>query len=443
MSERIGIVGGGLLGMMLALRFRQQGHEVTILEAAPELGGLAATWQLGDIHWDKHYHVILLSDQHVGNLLAELGLKDQMRWVQTKTGFYTDGKMYSMSNSVEFLKFPPLRLIDKFRLGATIMRASKIKNWQKLEQIPVVDWLKRWSGRRTTEKIWIPLLRAKLGDSYESASAAFIWAIIARMYAARRSGLKQEQFGYVQGGYATILQRFQQHLEQLGVEILTNTPTQQVRSSQAGPEIVTNNGEHSFDRVVVTTAAPIARRLLPELTAAEQLTLDQVKYQGIVCASILLKKPLDRYYVTNITDTWVPFTAVIEMTTLVDPQEFGGKTLVYLPKYVAPNDPMFEEPEEQIKERFLAALARMYPHFQREDVLAFQLSRVRNVFAISTLNYSQHVPPVTTSVPGVYLLNSSHIVNGTLNVNETLQLAETGWKTVLNSHQNQLQGVGA
>lgn len=443
MSERIGIVGGGLLGMMLALRFRQQGHEVTILEAAPELGGLAATWQLGDIHWDKHYHVILLSDQHVGNLLSELGLKDQMRWVQTKTGFYTDGKMYSMSNSVEFLKFPPLRLIDKFRLGATIMRASKIKNWQKLEQIPVVDWLKRWSGRRTTEKIWIPLLRAKLGDSYESASAAFIWAIIARMYAARRSGLKQEQFGYVQGGYATILQRFQQHLEQLGVEILTNTPTQQVRSSQSGPEIVTSNGEHSFDRVVVTTAAPIARRLLPELTAEEHLTLDQVKYQGIVCASVLLKKPLDRYYVTNITDTWVPFTAVIEMTTLVDPQEFGGKTLVYLPKYVAPNDPMFEEPEEQIKERFLAALARMYPHFQREDVLAFQLSRVRNVFAISTLNYSQHVPHVTTSVPGVYLLNSSHIVNGTLNVNETLQLAETGWKTVLNSHQNQLQGVGA
>ena len=29
-----------------------------------------------------------------------------------------------------------------------------------------------------------------------------------------------------------------------------------------------------------------------------------------------------------------------------------------------------------------------------------------------------------TSIDGVYVVNSSHIVNGTLNVNETVQLAE-------------------
>ena len=29
-----------------------------------------------------------------------------------------------------------------------------------------------------------------------------------------------------------------------------------------------------------------------------------------------------------------------------------------------------------------------------------------------------------TSVDGLYVVNSSHIVNGTLNVNETVQLAE-------------------
>jgi hypothetical protein len=33
------------------------------------------------------------------------------------------------------------------------------------------------------------------------------------------------------------------------------------------------------------------------------------------------------------------------------------------------------------------------------------------------------VPAVATSVAGVYTVNSSQILNGTLNVNETLQLA--------------------
>ena len=103
--------------------------------------------------------------------------------------------------------------------------------------------------------------------------------------------------------------------------------------------------------------------------------------------------------------------------------EFGGHALVYLPKYVAPDDPIFDESDESIRGRFLAALARMYPHFDPADVLAFRVSRVRSVFALSTLNYSRGVPPVATSLPGVFVVTSAQIVNGTLNVNETLSQA--------------------
>jgi len=34
------------------------------------------------------------------------------------------------------------------------------------------------------------------------------------------------------------------------------------------------------------------------------------------------------------------------------------------------------------------------------------------------------VPPEDATVPGLHLVNSAHILNGTLNVNETVQLAE-------------------
>ena len=41
---RCAIVGGGLLGLTLALRLRAAGDDVTVYEAAPEIGGLAS-WQ--------------------------------------------------------------------------------------------------------------------------------------------------------------------------------------------------------------------------------------------------------------------------------------------------------------------------------------------------------------------------------------------------------------
>ena len=135
-------------------------------------------------------------------------------------------------------------------------------------------------------------------------------------------------------------------------------------------------------------------------------------------------EPLANFYITNITDSWVPFTGVIEMSALVDRNQFNGNALIYLPKYVACDSPAFDIPDGVLKERFVAALERMYPTFKRRTLLSFKVSRVRYLLPISTLNYSQRVPPVATSIPGVYLVNSAHIMNGTLNVNETIQVAE-------------------
>ncbi len=425
-SQSWGILGGGILGMTLALRLAQQGQRVTLFEGAGQLGGLASAWKLGDIVWDRHYHVTLLSDTRLRALLAELDLEKEIQWVQTRTGFYTDGKLYSMSNALEFLRFPPLGLVDKFRLGMTIFYASKLKNWQALEAVPVADWLAKWSGRHTTEKIWLPLLKAKLGQNYEKASAAFIWAIIARMYAARRAGMKQEMFGYVPCGYARTLERLAQALDRAGVVTRLNCQARRVESAgKEGVHVAFGPGQDErFDHVVLTMPAPRAADLCPQLSEAESDRLRGVEYQGIICPSLLLKKPLAGYYVTNITDAWVPFTAVIEMSALVDRKHFGGNALVYLPKYVPSEDPAFATSDGEIRRLFLAALARMYPDFEEGDVLSFQVSRVRYVLPIPTLNYSQKLPPIVTSVPGVYIANSAHIVNGTLNVNETIQLSE-------------------
>jgi protoporphyrinogen oxidase len=420
---RFGVVGGGLLGMTTAWNLVKAGHHVTIFEAAPNCGGLASPWQLGDVVWDRHYHVTLYSDLALRALLGELGLADELRWVTAQTGFYVDGAMNPFSGALDYLRFPPLSLIQKFRLGTTILKASRITDWLPLERETAVEWLTRHCGRGTVERIWLPLLRAKLGANAERASAAFIWAIIARMYAARRTGSKRELFGYVRGGYQRTLQRFERELQRRGVEIRTSCPVKRIEPFADGIAVLSDSKVDRFDRAIVTLAPPLAARLCPSLTARERALCQGVEYQGILCASLLLDAPLTPYYITNIADASVPFTGVIEMTALVDRGELGGKTLVYLPKYVTVNDPAFALEDGAIEELFLSALEHMHPTFSRKGVRAFRVSRVPYVFPIPTLDYSHRLPPMQTATRGLFMASSAHIVNGTLNVNETVGLA--------------------
>jgi len=424
------VAGGGLLGMVLALRLAQSGHPVTLLEAAPRAGGLAGAQSIGGLDWDRFYHVVLLSDARTRTLLDELGLADRLQWGTTRTGFYTDGAMHSMSDTLEFLRFPPLSLIDKLRLGGTIFAASRIRDHRPLERVSAIDWLRRWSGTRVVEKIWTPLLRSKLGDNAPLASAAFIWAIIARMYAARRAGLKRELFGWIDGGYAIVIDALQRRLDAAGVRTLHEARVVSIAGEAAGEAAgavatLADGRRIVSDRLVSTLPVPVFAAVCPTLPQAERARAAAVVTQGIVCVSLLIEQPLSPYYVTNVTDRWVPFTGVIEMTALVPPARFGGRSLVYLPIYLPQDAPQWAEDDAAILEPCIAALERMHPHFRRSQVLDAKVARARHVLAVSTIDYTERaMPSLVTGVPNVFQLNSAQIAQGTLNVDETLGVVE-------------------
>lgn len=432
-GKSVGIVGGGFLGMTLALLLAERGWSPVIFEKDENLGGLAGSCKIGPYRWDKFYHVILKSDKNVLGLLDEMGLADHVHWEKARSCFWAEGNFFSLSNISEFIRFPLLGFADKVRLGWNVFYASRIKSGKNLEGLSVKEWLMRHSGPRTFNKIWSPLLKSKLGEGCERVNASFIWATIARMYAARGNGSKTETFGYIKGGYGTVIDRFGQFLGEKGVKVISPAEVREVSNQSGGVEVKTAGGRiFRFNRVILTIPSTMVPRICPGLSEEEKKRLGAVNYQGVISLVVMLRKPLGGFYITNITEEGFPFTTVIEMTALVDPGTFGGNSLVYLPKYIPQDDPMWEKSDEDIQAEFMEALQKMYPHISIEDVSASMVIRVREVFPVPTINYPQELlPAVRTSIPNVFVVNSSQIPNGITNINEIVGLANQKMKELV------------
>jgi protoporphyrinogen oxidase len=83
---KVGIVGGGLLGITLGYLISKKGIQVDIWEASSSLGGLAGSLTLDDgTVVDRYYHALLPSDSHLRQLCTELDLNDQLRFHETNS----------------------------------------------------------------------------------------------------------------------------------------------------------------------------------------------------------------------------------------------------------------------------------------------------------------------------------------------------------------------
>lgn len=435
-NRRWAIVGGGMLGLCVANRLSQAGQSVTVFEAAPQIGGLAASYQEGPVRWDRFYHVISPRDEALMGLLDEIGLTDEVRWQTTRTAFFANGVHHPLNNALDYLRLPVLGPVPKARFTFNLLYAAYVARGPSLGGITLETWLRRWSGDKAFEALWLPLVRAKLGANYKLASAAFIQSVIKRFYGARKGGARTEQFGFVEGGYARILERFTERLEGAGVRLETGRAIQAVRSANDGTgqyvvELAPDAGSQgktqpdAFDRVVVTSASPIAAKLLTQtLPQAECEQFEDFVYQGVVCPAILLKRSLTPAYLTYLVDPQTPFTAVIEMTGLIGADALDGNALVYLPRYVTQDDEYLGMSDETVRSHCFAALARLYPHFREDDVVACEIGRARYVLPVPTLHYERRLPPIATSLPGLFVLNSTQILNAGLAVNEAVELAQ-------------------
>lgn len=415
---KVGVIGGGLMGMTLAYRLSKLNVSVKVLERDTQLGGLSTHYDYGKFTWDKFYHVIVPSDGDLINLIQDIGLGDKLNWSRSLTSYYTDKSFYSLNSPKEFLLFPLLNLWDKTRLVFTIFYGSRIKDWKKLEGTSVKDWLIKMGGEKNFTKFWEPLLMAKLGENYKKVSAVFIWTYIRRLFKSREHPVEKDFMGYVSGGYKTVFESIEQELQKNNSTVLRNASVQSIKPAEGGGvDVYYDDTVEHFDKLIFT--APL--NVLEKVTAPELCKVVKndtpIEYMGVVCMVLVTKKTLCPYYIVNMGDINTPFTGIIGMSSLVDTSQTEGEHITYLPKYIPADHEYWGMSDEAIEKIFMAGVRELYPDFNDDDLVSVHVNKAFKVQPLQVLNYSSIVPEVETKHPDFFVLNTSQFVSDSVNNN--------------------------
>lgn len=409
--KQIAIIGGGILGITLAYKLSQAGQRVTLYERGNQLGGLASYMLYDGVRIDRFYHTILSSDMSMQTLIQESGVADRLHFTATRQGFYDNGQIYPFSSPMDFLRFPPLTLFQRFRLGLQIIYAQFERDATRMDVTPVKDWLVKISGQGVYTKVWKPLLRAKFDSEAVDVPATYIWARLRRMMGTRQGVTSKEMMCYLENGYYTLIEALAACCEKNGVTIHLETAIQEIVIDPNGRAagIRTTEGITPFDAIISTLQSPLLAQLIPGAPQPYVEQLQRQEYLGVLCPLLIMKRSIIPYYVLNITDETIPFTAVVETTNLIDPRHVKNHHLVYLPKYLAPGSELAQWPDDQVKSEWLKHLKRMFPDFSEADITDFWVQRARYVEPLRPINTTDQIPTVKTPVERLYIANTAMV----------------------------------
>jgi len=409
-NRHVAIIGAGIAGLAAAYDLSEAGRQVTIYEAAPQVGGLAAGFKAPHWNWslEKFYHHWFASDSHMLGLIGRLGWRDQVVFPRPYTVVYYQGKFYPLDSYVEAFKFTLSKFgpVDLVRFGATGVFLKLTPRWQPLERVTADAWMRKWTGERIYNAIWRPLLVGKFGEAnLDVVNMAWLWA---RIHA------RTTRLGTFSGGFQAFVDRFADVLRARGVDIRLSTAVTQIRRAEAEQNgrltVATTAGAESYDAVISTSSPALMARLAPELPDSYSASLRNLKSMGAIVLVVTLDRKLTQYYWHSLPkDAGFPYLAMVEHTNFIGPEHYGGDHILYLGDYLDTDHEYFSLSKEELLERFLPSLTRFNPAFQRSWVKDSWLWKTAYAQPVPPLNHSQNIPPIQTPLPGLYFASMSQV----------------------------------
>jgi protoporphyrinogen oxidase len=401
---RVVVVGAGVMGLAAAYQAVRNGHETTVVEAAPEAGGMAAHFNLAGLSIERFYHFVCKADAPTFQLLKELGLGDRMRWRPTSMGYFMGGRVHRWGDPIGLLRFPFLSISEKIRYGVLMYTCTKRDRWDGLEHLSAKDWIERWCGTSVYEKMWRPLFDLKFYEYADNISASWIWTRIRRVGRSRRSVL-QEELGYIDGGSQTLVDALVEHIEQGGGTIRLGEPVHRIVVADGrATGVETANGTIAADAVISTVPTPYVDPLLADLPAALREPYARIENIGVTCVVMRLKRSVSPHFWVNVSDPEMPIPGIIEFSNLRPAG--NGDAVVYVPYYMPTSNPLWGRPNETFLEEAFGCLKRINPALEDCDLIASHVGRLKHAQPVCPPGFAAMIPPVQTPIAGLQIADT-------------------------------------
>jgi protoporphyrinogen oxidase len=405
------IIGGGFTGLSAGYELSRHGVQATVVEEERTLGGLAGTFDVDGQPLEKFYHHWFTSDRDIQALVRELGAEDRIVHRPVRTGMYFANRLWKLSSPLDVLRFAPLRLLDRLRLGWLVLAAGRVNDWQALDGLTAEEWLIQQCGNRVYRIVWEPLLRGKFGELAPQVSAAWFWSKF-RLRGSSRNRLGSEVLAYFSGGFSALADRMAEAIRTTGGRVLTGTAAVEliVQDGRA-VGIRTAAGETiAAEAVIATPALPIIARLVaPHAPQAYVAQLQRIDYLANVCLVLQLDRSLSDTYWLNVNDPSFPFVGIIEHTNFEWPSSYGNTRIVYLSSYLPVSDARYRLADAASLQYAIPHLKRMFPAFEPSWILRSHVWRARYAQPLVVRGYSRLVPPHTTPIPGFYIATMAQV----------------------------------
>ena len=404
MQQRIAILGAGPMGLAAAYQLTLDGHQAILFEADDRVGGMAACFEFNGLEIERYYHFHCTSDHALLEILDELGISEKMRWIETKMGYWYQGRLQPWGTPIALLKFEGLSLRAKFRYGLHAFVSTKRKDWQPLDNMEAADWIRRWVGEEAYEVLWRKLLDYKFHDHATKISAAWIWSRIHRLGHSRYNWFR-EKLGYLEGGSSTLVQALKAIIEARGGEIrLTSRVDKVVIETGQVRGLKIDGRLEPHHKVISTVPLPYVPRLMPDLSPDVLAKFQAVQNIAVVCVIVKLRRALTENFWVSINDPEMDVPGLVEYTNL----RLMDQHIVYVPFYLPDDHPKFAESDQSFIKNVRRYLQKINPDLSRDDLLDICVNRYRYAQPICVPGYLRNLPPVALSVQGLWVADTSY-----------------------------------
>jgi protoporphyrinogen oxidase len=407
------------MGLAAAYRALKNGHQVDLVEAAPEPGGMAGHFDFDGTSIERFYHFVCRSDYPTFALMEELGISDQLIWRPTSMGLFTGNKLHPWGDPISLLRFPLVGLMDKLRYGIFAFICVRRNRWSALENESAKDWIIRYSGAENYNRFWRPLFSHKFYEYADNISAAWIWTRIRRIGRSRKS-IFQEELGYIQGGSITLVNALIDNIRSLGGNVHLGNPVQQVVVSGGKVNgVQTANGFFPAEAVICTTPTPLVSAMVPDLPTDWKQRYNAIHNIGVICVIFKLSRSVSPHFWINILEPDIDIPGVIEFSNL---RSIGGDSIVYVPYYMPVTNKKFSWPDQDLLSEAFTCLQRIDPSLSRDHIIATKVARLRYGQPICEPGFASKIPPVQTPIQGLQIADTCYYYPEDRGIAESVRL---------------------